>query len=371
MKDYKIFKIESLDKTQFHVSLAPDREYTFISQLDNLFKKYKQLIIDLGLSSDDLVFVKIFVSDSLNQKEQMKTHPLFEQCFINCGFSIIEQPPLDGNKINMLLWFIKKERINKYKLGNAFYLEMDGYKHIFHCVRSAIAPDANLIEQTQNLFEQHKALIQKDGMTFLDNCVRTWVYIKDIDKDYSCIVKGRNKFFEQNGLSTNTHFIASTGIGGSSESALINLGIDFYSIKGIKQEQIKYLEALDYLSPTYEYGVAFERGICISYPDIKNIFISGTASIDKEGHCIYLGDIIKQLVRVFLNIKKLLNTAGADFADIAQMIIYVRDISDSTIIHKFMENDFCKVPYVIVLAKICRPEWLIEVECLALKVTGW
>lgn len=366
MINYKTFQINTLDKAHIHLSLKPEKKDSFQSQLDNLLEMLDHLLLEQMITANDLIFAKIFVSDLLNQKKDMETHPLFQERFRNCGISIIEQPPLDGTKINLLLWFIKGENINKYKLENAFYLETTNYTHLFHSPRYTPTSNSNPEDITQDLFEQHKTLLQKHNMSLLDNCLRTWLYVKDIDKDYSLVVKGRNRFFEKNGLTVDTHFITSTGIEGSGDSPFAGMGIDLYSIKGINKNQINYLKAENYLSPTYKYGVAFERGVSISYPDVRVIFISGTASIDKLGNCIHTGDVIKQLQRTFINIEKLLEEAEAGLTDISQMIVYIRDVSDRFVVEKYISENF-NIPYVIVLAKVCRPEWLIEVECIALK----
>ncbi|WP_081691739.1 Rid family hydrolase [Bacteroides pyogenes] len=90
--------------------------------------------------------------------------------------------------------------------------------------------------------------------------------------------------------------------------------------------------------------------------------MSGTASIDKHGKYIYRGDAGRQLDRVFLNIRHLLLDAGASLSDIACLIIYLRDVSDYFTVSWYMET-----PYVIVRGKVCRSEWLVEIECMALQ----
>jgi alanine racemase len=79
------------------------------------------------------------------------------------------------------------------------------------------------------------------------------------------MVRARRENFQEQGLTENTHFIASTGIGGSpaDTKALVQLGT--YALVGFAPEQQRYLYAKTHLNPTYEYGVTFERGTTISY----------------------------------------------------------------------------------------------------------
>ena len=139
-------------------------------------------------------------------------------------------------------------------------------------------------------------------------------------------------------------------------------------VKGRKEEFVRLTDAI------YEweaaYGVTFERGTAVEYGDRKHIFVSGTASIDNRGEVVYPGNIAGQTRRMLLNIEALLKEAGSSLADLAKMIVYLRDIADYPIVRDLMEQQFPDVPKVIVLAPVCRPGWLIETECIAIKAGG-
>jgi enamine deaminase RidA (YjgF/YER057c/UK114 family) len=329
--------------------------------VDELANVYDELLKSLALTDNNLFFSKIFVTDLINQNEITENHPLFAR-LNNGACSVIEQPPLDGSKINILLWLIRIDGMKTRKVGHSTIIEMDGTTHIFHPAGFA----TQQFERTTNqAFEEHDSLLRQYDMTVPDNCVRTWLFVKDIDKDYLPVVSGRNTFFRNNGLNKDTHFIASTGIGGCSSSEDSSLRFDFYSVKGIRDEQKKYLKALDFMSSTSDYGVSFERGTSIRYKDIRHIFISGTASIDEHGKATNLGNVVRQLDRIFVNIEQLLIEADATPENIMQMIVYLRDVSDYSIVNKYISERFGHVPAVILLARVCRPAWLVEVECVA------
>lgn len=63
--------------------------------------------------------------------------------------------------------------------------------------------------------------------------------------------------------------------------------MDTYAVAGLQPEQIHFLYAPTHLNPTYEYGVSFERGTYVDYGDRRQIFISGTASINNKGEVVY------------------------------------------------------------------------------------
>ena len=215
-------------------------------------------------------------------------------------------------------------------------------------------------------------------MTMERNLVRTWIYVTNIDVNYQGVVEARNDIFDKEGLTADTHYIASTGIGGATPVRHAAVAIDFLTFPGIKEEDKKYLQALEHLNPTHEYGVAFERGTRVTLPTHcsnsdgsqhfkQQYFISGTASIDKLGNVVYEEDIVRQTGRLLENVGALLKDGDATMNDIQYFIIYLRDISDYHTVDRMMQQFYPQIPRIIVEAKVCRPGWLIEMECIAEK----
>jgi enamine deaminase RidA (YjgF/YER057c/UK114 family) len=54
-------------------------------------------------------------------------------------------------------------------------------------------------------------------------------------------------------------------------------------------------------------------------------------------------------------------------SDVASMIVYLRDIADRDVVLAYLEEHYPAVPRVMVWAPVCRPAWLVEVECVAIK----
>jgi enamine deaminase RidA (YjgF/YER057c/UK114 family) len=49
------------------------------------------------------------------------------------------------------------------------------------------------------------------------------------------------------------------------------------------------------------------------------------------------------------------------------MVVYLRDMADYQHVSRLFAERFPEKPYVIVQASVCRPAWLIEMECMAIK----
>ncbi|MEE1288891.1 MAG: Rid family hydrolase, partial [Bacteroidaceae bacterium] len=97
------------------------------------------------------------------------------------------------------------------------------------------------------------------------------------------------------------------------------------------------------------------------------VYISGTASIDNRGEVVHVGDIRKQTLRMWENVEKLLEEAGMTMEHCAQIIVYLRDTADYKLVNQMFAERFPEIPTVITLAPVCRPTWLIEMECIAIR----
>ena len=215
------------------------------------------------------------------------------------------------------------------------------------------------------MLEDYEKTLESSNATLADNCIRTWFFVRDVDTQYAGMVKARRENFIEQGLTEQTHYIASTGIGGLPADTKSLVQMDAYSITGFEPSQQRYLYAPTHLNPTYEYGVTFERGTLMEYGDRRHVFISGTASINNKGEVVHIGNIVKQTERMWENVEKLLEEAGATFGDVMQMIVYLRDTADYLTVKQMFAERFPNTPMVITLAPVCRPTWLIEMECIA------
>ena len=147
----------------------------------------------------------------------------------------------------------------------------------------------------------------------------------------------------------------------------VMMQMDNYAVAGISKEQIHFLYAPTHLNRTSDYGVSFERGTCVDYPDRRQVFISGTASIDSKGQIVHAGDVVSQTHRMWENVEALLAEAECTYDDVLSMIVYLRDIADYQVVHALFDERFPDRPVVFVHAPVCRTGWLVEMECMAVK----
>ena len=330
----------------------------FAKQLEAVLNAYDRLVNDT-LPGAQAVFKRYFLSDAANQQDEVIVADMTD-----CAKSIIQQAPLDGTKI--ALWVYLMTGVNSSITGSGLYAVNHGqFRHLWNGSAHNLA--ANSEYQTRLLFNEYNMQLLQEGCTLEANCIRTWFFVNDVDLNYGGVVRARNQFFFTQGLTVHTHFIASTGIGGRQADPNVLSQMDNYAIQGIQREQIHYLYAPTHLNRTSDYGVSFERGTRVDYRDRRHVFISGTASINNKGEVKYPKNIVRQTERMWENVEALLAEAECTFDDVCEMVVYLRDTADYGIVSDMYRERFPDRPYVIVHAPVCRPGWLIEMECMAVK----
>ena len=341
----------------------------FDAQVLSLETQLALWMFENSLSLEMLMATRVYLSDAANQLESFKQSELYLNVLSKGAVSYIEQPLLNGSKVALQLWYVTEGAIEKEGTPDCLKVKVDQITYLFQSVRfqAAEVKGWTADEQTAEAFRRHIDTLSSLHLNLEQHCHRTWLYVRDIDRHYSEVVTARNRVFAEQGLTAESHYISSTGIGGYGDNSEAIIGVDFFSVDGLSRDQVKYLHALDYLNPTHEYGVAFERGTQLVLPREELFMISGTASIDKYGECLHRGDVLTQTGRLFLNIEKLLEDGGTSLSAIQYMIVYLRDISDYQKVNAYLHFRFPHTPFLITEARVCRPEWLIEIECMAVK----
>ena len=339
---------ESLNALSVNDAFLP-----FEQQLETILQYVGQVTECEGVP----VFMRFFLSDPANQMSVLR-----EKLKYDCAVSVIGQAPLNGTKIAAMIWcrpFAKMEQVGS-RMHKVTERNIDEY-----WFSGGISDKDGSYNQTVALLEELSEGLTANGLTLESDCMRTWLFVQDIDVNYKGVVEGRNAVFDSHGLTSDTHFIASTGIEGRTENHDNKVMLDAVSVSG-QGVKASFLYGASHLNRTSEYGVRFERGTVVEYPDRKHVYISGTASIDNKGRILYEGDIIRQTERMIENVETLLAEAGCGFSDVGSMIVYLRDTADYAVVKNIFDKRFPDCPRVIVQAPVCRPGWLVEMECIAI-----
>ena len=98
------------------------------------------------------------------------------------------------------------------------------------------------------------------------------------------------------------------------------------------------------------------------------LFVSGIVPVDADGRVIGGEDVVEQARQVFRNMAEVLAAAGAGFADVVKVTVFLTDVDDRARINPVRQEVFGEARPASTLVEISRlaiPGAKIEVECVA------
>jgi enamine deaminase RidA (YjgF/YER057c/UK114 family) len=358
-------------KAEHYITIEAPGDISLPRQIDTIAQRYAEALQALRLPPETAVFRRIYLSDAANQAALVQHSSLCQEPFDSpVAVSLVQQPPLPGGKVALLAYHLESPGpvTKRFVAPGHVLVENGGLGHLWStqlCAANTDGP-SSAADQTHEVFNRLLDALATNGASLAENCVRTWIYVKDVDVFYQDMVAARTALFERHGLTRDTHYLASTGIEGACSHRYDVVLMDAYSILGLTPEQVTYLSAHDRLCDTKDYNVTFERGTRIAYADRAHHFISGTASIDPAGKVVHAGDVQRQLERTLDNVDALLRSGDARLEDMTHFIVYLRDPSDQPKVEVHLAERYPDVPRLVVRGAVCRPEWLVEVEGIAI-----
>jgi enamine deaminase RidA (YjgF/YER057c/UK114 family) len=102
------------------------------------------------------------------------------------------------------------------------------------------------------------------------------------------------------------------------------------------------------------------------------VYVAGQIALDKSGRLVGEGDFLAQVGQVFLNLKAALEAAGGSFDDAVKLNYFCVEAVDPPLIpevlkvrDRFVNTKTPPISTFVVVKRLVRPEWLIEVEAVA------
>ena len=223
------------------------------------------------------------------------------------------------------------------------------------------APRGEQCRQTWALMEEALA---KAGLNFSD-VTRTWLYVDKILEWYGELNQVRDTFFRQRNVFDGL-VPASTGVGvaNPSGSALVadvlairpkHPGVRIFAVPSPLQ-----CSALDYRS-------SFSRAVEVVTPDLRRLYVSGTASIEPGGKTAFVDDVRKQIELSMDVLHAILTSRGMDWGDVSRAIAYFRNMSSAAEFTAYCrDHNIPQFPCAVSHADICRDDLLFEIEADAM-----
>jgi len=98
------------------------------------------------------------------------------------------------------------------------------------------------------------------------------------------------------------------------------------------------------------------------------LFVSGCIAVDAEGNLVGGDDVVAQARQVFANLEAVLAAAGATFADVAKVTVFLVDIDDRARINPVREEFFGETrpaSTLVEVGSLVVPGAKVEIELVA------
>jgi 2-iminobutanoate/2-iminopropanoate deaminase len=98
------------------------------------------------------------------------------------------------------------------------------------------------------------------------------------------------------------------------------------------------------------------------------VFVSGCVATDGQGRLVGGNDIVAQTRQVHENIKRCLAAAGATFADVCKVTVFLRNVADRERVNTVRKEYFGAhrpASTLVEISGLVRDEYLIEIEATA------
>ena len=97
------------------------------------------------------------------------------------------------------------------------------------------------------------------------------------------------------------------------------------------------------------------------------LFISGIGPLAEDGSLVGRGDVVEQTRQIFRNMQKALGAAGATFADVLKVTVFLTDVDDRTKINPVRQEYFGSARPASTLVEVSRlaiPGMKVEIEAV-------
>lgn len=357
-------EIENDFGTVVYITAVPDGGCETSQQWNELFKGIRKVLDDTGAR---ILQERIFGTDDALRCVSPIRSEIYGNIDDGVSPSLLMVPEgIRGKIAGVQVCAVKAKQapkaigLNGANYGRVF--EANGQK-ILTLSGLSFPDDKTCADQMNNIFNQAERLLENHGTDFA-SVARTWMWLGDILGWYDDFNKTRSSFFIQRGLigkGISSKMPASTGIGIGPDNGG-KCSVDLISIFGNGVE-IEYLDAAKMQHCAYNYGSAFARATRVNSVIGDTIFVSGTASIDRNGETIHTGDVDAQIQESIGNSVSVLGEMGCGPENIVQSIFYCKTGEIEKQLHEKLGR--LSWPWFSTIADICREDLLIEVEVTA------
>jgi hypothetical protein len=262
------------------------------------------------------------------------------------------------------LWAATGVEVERIRQGSRVIGSVWSDRHARYCRLGDLGPlslEEEKPAQVTETFERMEQLLGGVGMGFPD-LARTWLYLDRILDWYGDFNAARDAFFRPRGIFDGL-VPASTGMAGSNpEGSALMTGLIAVRSEGGEAKLEMVPSPLQ--CPALEYGSSFSRALEVRTPDLRRLYVSGTASIGSNGlEIVHQGDVDAQVARTVEVITAIIESRGLSWDDATRAIAYFKHAKDVNCWESNrVQLGLPDLPVLVVQNDVCFSELLFELE---------
>lgn len=220
-------------------------------------------------------------------------------------------------------------------------------------------------KQVTQVFERMEDALHQAGMDF-HQMVRTWLYLDDILSWYGDFNQARDAFFRSRKVYEGM-IPTSTGIGGSNTAGTA-IQASLLAAEPLSEKVTIQAVPSPLQCPAIDYGSSFSRAVEITSPEVRRLYIAGTASIDQQGPTRHVGDIDGQIAYTLNVVEAILQSRDLAWADVTRAVAYFKNLEDVPRFQNYcVKHQLENLPVGCTQNDVCRDDLLFELELDAVK----
>jgi len=395
---------------EIHFNVVPDNLKTGeMGQFQDCMEQLALLLEHQDIGKDGIVRQDILIRAASKEEFERKVveyNEIIDKFYgeknIGPSPSFIFQPPDAYNSVAMEFSIIKtkpehdikmdhKKQTVKYKgddyTVNYVVLRENDSKWVYAGGITVSDRFDAIDRQSECAFKIFEQILEREDLEFSD-IVRQWNYIQKIvdyveidgvtKQRYQVFNDIRGDYYGKADFTING-YPAATGIG----QDLGGVVIGFTAFKTTREDAVvvPLLNPLQISAHAYSKGKLvgpskstpkFERAKAVVRDGFARIFVSGTASIRGE-KTVFIGDVAGQTITTIENIEELISEqnlldrgviGGATLEDLSLIRVYVKFAEDMLTVQNICKEKFGDIPIQYVVADVCRPDLLVEIEAI-------
>lgn len=252
--------------------------------------------------------------------------------------------------------------ITRVRLGRRVVASVYEDGEARHCLLGGFGPSTTLLQpaaQVQQTLANLEAALELAGFG-LSDVIRTWFYNDAILDWYNDFNRVRSALYKAVRFRTGS-LPASTAVSGRNPMGAA-LAVAARAMQPLNGDAGAREVGSPLQCPAPAYGSSFSRAMELEVGGMRQLLISGTASIHPGGETAWVDNPARQVAMTMKVVTAILQSRGMNWSDVTRAIAYCKQPEYRVHFESWCAEHGLELPVFAVHCDICRDDLLFEIE---------